>query len=206
MSVALAKILGHLCGDGQLRLDGIVYWNTNVELINDWERAIFQEFKLKCWRYVHKNVIASGIGNVKIAKCLSRLLKEKNGIKIPRKDLLQRNEEKITFLQAIFDDDGTVYMDKKSQRRQIKLYSKNKNFLKFVKKLLESLKINSKIYGEYKTGFGNLLFELRITKKENILSFYNNIGFLSTAKQFKLKKIVESYKSPGSSVVRAPGC
>jgi len=193
ISENFAEILGHLCGDGQIKKESIVYWNTRKELLDSWEQAVKNEFDTYCWRYLHKNVYASGTGKMKIVRTISKILVKKENIWEFKENVLLKEKTKAAFLRALFDDDGSAYLDKNKQRRFIKLYSAKSENLEKVRNLLFDLGIGSKVYGPYTTGFGNKLFELKIMGKDNFSLFFNKIGFKSTNKMKKLQEIIYSY-------------
>ena len=73
--------------------------------------------------------------------------------------------KKKVFLQAFFDDEGSVHFDKKLVRG----YQYNLEILKLVQKLLKDFNIESRIDEKYK--------EIVISRKPNLIKFRNEINF-----------------------------
>lgn len=107
-----------------------------------------------------------------------------------KKNLIIENVQQfpVEFIQGFMDSEGWV--DTYSKRiccGNIKQYR-----IKLVQKMLMKLGIQSKIYVR-KLKSGNLFYELRISKKENIYRFYKKIGFSIQRKNIAIKEVLNSY-------------
>lgn len=75
--------------------------------------------------------------------------------------------EKVAFLRAFFDDEGSVNFRNRS--RIVRGYQHSLGILKIVHKLLKDFDIESKIYERF--------FEIVISKKDNLIRFQKLINF-----------------------------
>lgn len=127
-----------------------------------------------------------------------------------------RKEVRIAFLKQAFDDEGTIAIQKpsikelrlglsvdashlsKDFRRQIKenrIVKYAPRILKADQRLLESIDIrvnNPRMVYEYSTKNKEVrqYWEITISSKENILNFYQNVGFYLSRKQEILKSFL----------------
>jgi len=93
-------------------------------------------------------------------------------IKIKTKELLEYilfapQNQKISFLQAFFDDEGSINF--KNNVRVVRGYQHSRKILEIVQKLLSDLEIEAKI--------DNRDIEISIGRKENLLKFQKLINF-----------------------------
>jgi len=104
---------------------------------------------------------------------------------VPEEIFNALNKEKIEYIKAFFDDDGTITKHHKAWK--IRLYSLNKKGLIGIKKLLNQLKITSIIHGPY--GFRKK-YELDIEQKNNVIKFCGLIGFNHPKKLKHARKVL----------------
>ena len=190
-----AKLIGHLLGDGSITKykkkehyeHKIRYYNTNKKLVEDFvksfDKYIGQHHSIFLREGWKKPIFSTQITN----KIAHHLLS--SDIKNPDFNTI---EEKQAFLQALFDDEGSVQWISKT--KSISFYNTNIQTLLDVKKYLNDLGIETtKIY-KNKGSIGHfgkkILYSLRISKLKNLREFYNKIGFVSDDKREKLKYCV----------------
>ncbi len=189
ISARLARILGHIIGDGQITDRMVIYWNTDETLLKQWERDMKEEFDIDVWKYLHKGVWEYGTGKIHIVKKINSI-----GIfgcyswRVP--DIIKNSDKsmKKEFIKTIFDDDGTVYVGKHG-RVAIKLYSVNRDGLKELEEIINEFDIVSKIYGPYVNNTNTEFYELRIVGKEKAIKFRDRIGLYKIDKMNKLDKL-----------------
>jgi hypothetical protein len=81
--------------------------------------------------------------------------------------LLAPRDEKISFLRAFFDDEGTITFRKNI--KAVRGYQHSIRILKIVGKLLNDVGIKNTIYNNY--------YEVSISRKENLIKFQKFINF-----------------------------
>lgn len=209
-------LVGNLLGDG-------TFTKTSA-FLDYWGKELDQLKKESINRLYTENLIANneikvslsktynGIKKCRIRSNLLKQLSEKVGIDKHKKitNLIYNTSSDfvIGFLQGWFDADGTVQKDDKKQRFSVRLSSNNESNLIIAQRLLNNLGIYSKIYrnrkdsgfrklpdgrGGIKEYFCKTMHEL-IISKEDIVKFYNIIGFTVNHKRLKLYELVSSYK------------
>jgi len=205
-STILARIAGHLVGDGGINNSLIVhYTNTNYYLLNQFKKDILQVFgNIKYGKYSH-----SGKKHVKtiwfprvIGLLLNKMFgKQVKGSKhIPKIIFKSDNKYKTIFLRALFDDEGSVHVEPYT----ISLMMVGKNFIKNIKKLLKELGINTSrispikrnsmdyyIDTKYQTKTKYLFY---ISGKDNLRQFSKLVNFNHPKKKEKLTILLQKYQ------------
>jgi intein-encoded DNA endonuclease-like protein len=105
---------------------------------------------------------------------------------------------KSSFLRGIFDAEGSVDV----QSKKIVFANKSVKIIKMVSNILESFKIEPKVYiRNSKIRFidnrkllPSSYFVIQISSKENLKLFYESIGFSIKRKQERLENLINSYK------------
>jgi replicative DNA helicase Mcm len=194
---ALCKLLGYHISDGcdelnRGRKNGIQFWNNDIGLINDYKQAISDYFGLSPGITQRNNQFAvRAVSNkiVEFMNCLDKNLLEK-GIykKIPEQIMKSKKEDLAYLLRALFDGDGTIVNAKRNGCR-IGLISKNQELAEQVQEILSRFGIISSIYQDKQ------LFRIDICGNENLLRYYQNVGFLSEKKQMRLKEYLAKQKT-----------
>ncbi len=201
--ISLARIIGHLMGDGNVSKRYLRYNNKNIFLLEN-----FKEHFLNLYPLTHfiEGRVNSGtsfvqVQNKQIIHFFFDLCGDfKSGnLRFPK--FLKRLELKREFISAIFDDEGCVglriFRKTNEIKRNLEIASKSKEFLEDIKKVLESdfkIKCNKLIY--FKRNLGEKEFvtwKLSITGKENFIKFRENINFSSPNKIEKLDQMIGSY-------------
>ena len=206
MNETLARIVGHLMGDGCVTSRYIRYANKEQALLQQFERDI-----RRIDRNIHiiKGKVNSGTPFIQIQKkeLLQRLQSLGEGkykserIEIP--SLIRKNlKAKVNFIRALFDDEGSVSLriHKKTgeTKRDIHIALKSKKMIFQLKEVLEKefgIKCNKIGKDERKRKNKKYVtWVLRITGYENIKKFKEKIGFTHPQKNKILKNLLLSYK------------
>lgn len=197
ITLELARILGHLYGDGCLDKNGKMYYiNKNQILISNFVKDI--KFSFGPDAKVSFYIRPDGVKRVYVEKKIAdRLRKEFEEIrtrnKIPGKIKTSNVFIKPAFIQAIFDDEASVLWDKKSRSRRISFAIKNKEILIDIKKMLLEIGINTNRIRKHKTSYGQL-WMFTISGQENLEQFVQKVNFLHPKKHLKIKKMVLAFK------------
>ena len=188
-----SRLLGFLAGDGSISITkeknkksihhNISFYPDNKSMINQFIEAFNYLYRKQPTIKQYKNYYSVRISS-KFA-CLDLLKTSKVGTydwEVPF-TFLESEKTKIEWLRAFFDCEASIL------KRQIQLQSVNMKGLFQVKRLLESFKIESKIYKyERKNNKWNTNYILCIMRKESRRNFLDKIGFNHTLKLEKLKK------------------
>ena len=200
---SLAKITGHLMGDGCVTLRYLRYNNKDLFLIRNFKI----EFK-QIFGNVHfiSGKVNSGtnfiqVQNKAIINFLFELCKDfkSENLQIPL--FITNIELRKKFIQAIFDDEGCVgqriFKKTGEIKRNLEIASKSKKFLEEIKEILEknfNIKCNKIISFEKSTNNKTFVtWKLSITGKENFMKFKKKINFSSPIKKEKLVRMIHSY-------------
>ena len=192
LSKNLARICGHLVGDGGITATGsdkyrTYYANKSRPLIEQFKRDLSETFnEIKFDEYFDKryNTI-----QIKIPKIIGIILTEFFGLQsndfkhIPKNIKNANKELKTEFLKALFDDEGSVHI----KGRKISLGMTVKNIILDVKLMLKEFNINTSIINE-KCKFGNRkpFYHITITGWWNFERFQKFAGFYHPLKYDKL--------------------
>jgi hypothetical protein len=153
ITVELARIHAHLCGDGSVCLYntkakdrkhmGVIgYYNKNQKLLDKFRQDFTKLFGVKMKMRKNKEVSIRSIKRVnyfleKFGRFGSKEWRIQNSIKESDKNI------KLEWLKAFFEDEA--YLEKRYDR--LKTKSMNCNGLKDAKELLDSLSIKSSLTG-----------------------------------------------------------
>jgi len=198
LNIEFARITGHLLGDGGIHINEkegkyrIFYVNNNHVLLDSFSsdiKTIFPEIKLykrireergdEIWLPTAHSSILYSIFNMKDCKLR----------RIPKFIYGETNKIKSALLQAFFDDEGYIY----PQKYIIAISVSNRELLNDIKNLLEDLCIKSNDIKSTNSKTRSKMFYFYITGKNNIIKFFEVVGFLSPAKKTKLSMLVSKY-------------
>src|SRR3990172_4025589 len=162
-SIEEARIHAHLCGDGSVWREyrkqspadlashkrrnpfrefwWLNYTNTRRKLRDEFEDDMIKAFKRKLWQHQTINLKAGSVKKILIR--LKLLGKNSHNWFIPEEILFARKLVKSYWLQAFFDDEATVSIEKKSIRLKIV----NHSGLLQIQTMLQDLGILSNITG-----------------------------------------------------------
>jgi len=202
----LCKLLGYHITDGGYELNrgkknGIQFWNNNESLIKDYCCAVNSVFGINPIITKRNNQFAARViskGVVDFLRSLGGNLMEKGKLKmIPDKIMRCRKEDIAFLLKSVFDGDGTVVRVRRGGCR-VSLVGENRKFIEQVSELLLRFGILSSIFRDKN------VFRLDISGHDNLLRFYQHIGFLSEKKRKRLEDYLVRKKTYRSVVDVVP--
>ena len=184
------KIVAHLIGDGN-DSHSPYYSNTCDNLIEDFKKDIQIFGKIKCRDNINQQNVKYTNFTKTITYILSYILyiKFTRPNKIPERLFVTSNSCKAYFLQALFDDEGSISTN-------LSFCMKNYNIIREVKKLIESLDIKTTKISLKKEKLGNKSYAFNINNS-SITTFKERINFIHPEKYRKLNirlKIIERNK------------
>lgn len=174
LSEELIRVHAHLCGDGGLykykttekgRINRaeIVYYNTNIDLINSFRRDMNKLFGVKMFFYGKRHMLR--VSSVRIADYLLNLSNYgTREWRIPSIIKDSSKKYKLEWIKAFSHDDGCTPRD----RNWIRIKSMNLDGLKDIKHMLDSIKIECWITG---INIDNSWY-LNIRKEKDLKYFY----------------------------------
>ncbi len=210
----IALVIGGVLGDGGIEKKKcrVWYFNNEKQQIESFIKATRNTFGEVSFAF-HRSI--SGTPCVIFPKIIGIILKTtglKDGNKnyqntgIPKILLNSKDKKiKISLLQRLFDDDGTVsnhhsnrcvsFTSPKITNLNEKI--KEPKILLELKEILNQFEIKSRICiaGKNIKENGEITrnWEIRVTGKENLQKFYGKIGFGLERKQTKLKAVLDRY-------------
>lgn len=200
MNKSLARIFGHILGDGGIHLvkgEGkyrVFYVNNDEKLLDCFRKDILQTFgEVNIYFRKRKERgdeiwLPSTIGYF-----LYILLEYDKNIEKRVPKIIEKSEKdyiKGAFLQAIYDDDGFLYPNKK----MIVIAFHKINLLKDVRRLISDLKIKPNEILIHNSKKRSQMHYFSITGKKNIEMFKEKVNFLHPTKKEKLNLLLKSYK------------
>jgi intein-encoded DNA endonuclease-like protein len=204
MNPELAKLIAHVQADGCVNRrsdDGrteLHYYNTEKQLIEEFRALFRQQFGKEAWQpCIRKTAVQTGTANKEIVKkLLAFQLKE---WRIPTEIIDGQRKVKTAYLQAFFDDEGSVVLCKVKRKnkngsigeswiRKVKLYSKNREGIFEIQRMLDSLGISSTICKPLKRE----IYELQIARIESIRKFANLVNFMHPRKRQRLEVLLKT--------------
>jgi hypothetical protein len=158
----LISLVAHFMFDGEIQTHSCIYHNRNKALINQIDSLMKKVFNLRSYNWLNRETGVHRISYhyVELADYVRKRAQELK--KYIKTAILT---EKKIFLQAFFDDEGSVHFDKKLVRG----FQYNLETLQLIQNLLKDFDIQSKIDEKYK--------EIVISRKPNLIKFHNKINF-----------------------------
>jgi len=199
----LAKLIGYLTSDGYFNKaikigQSIKFTNTNKKLIDEVKYLVKTEFPELVTKEYKKGkgydlIISTGqkVCFPNRLRIIGKLLDFDD--RFPRKVFNFSKENVCYFLNRLYAGDGCIYISKKNYVSITLSCGLSKQFALYVKMLLKKLgihsyikrrksKLNDKIYDDE--------FDVKIEKAEDILKFFENVGFIY-GKESKSKQAYE---------------
>lgn len=191
----LARIAGHLTGDGGINERCNVYYANKCEmLVEQFKRDIKREFRnIKNLEYIdHK-----GVKSVRFPKfvgiILQNLLGKMSGHfkHVPEIILNSDKTCRKLFLRALFDDEGSVRV----KEHKIEIKMANESIIKTIKEMLSEfdIKVGRISRRKYKKPWRDQ-FRFIISGRRNIENYYREIGFDHRKKKEKLRISLQNYE------------
>jgi hypothetical protein len=95
-----------------------------------------------------------------------------------------------SFVQALYDDEGFLY----PQKHMIVIAQSSKKLLNDLRNLLIKIEINPNKILIHHSKNKTKMYYFSITRKDNIIKFYNKINFKHPIKKGKLKLLINKYR------------
>ncbi len=195
ITLAFARILGYLTGDGYVRKIGTSYeaslTNCDDLLLDDFRNSLQSEFGLKTSLKIDKRngVRSASAFSVELGGILERMgmLANSQEKRVPNEILKSPNDVVREFVRAYFDCEGSVSKGK----REVCVVSYSRELLEQVQILLLRFGIISQLHETHSRATNSTSHEkteyyrLHISG-ENVKLFYERVGFVSVEKQRKL--------------------
>jgi len=188
LSEKKAGLIGMVTGDGCLYKSLISYANKELELVQKFRRLMKEVYGItpSSEKSYASNAFLSRITRKSIAEDLRKYCEsyKAENWRVPKQIFEASKKAQASYLQALFDDDGTI------GKREIRLISINLEALKQVRALLEgSFGVGCQIYQRSDKN----CYHLSIYGRENMKKFADNIGFYLKEKLDKLNALLEKY-------------
>jgi hypothetical protein len=188
----LANLLGHLIADGaEHNNKRFTYANERDELINEVIEEInecFGKIDLHIREEVKRGSKIKIVYIPRIIWIIIKKLHNEFGSKratVPKLIWESNKIIKASFLRALFDDEGSVYIKEK----KIKIKLANLKLISQIKRLLKELLIDTgKIQRD------NNCYLINICGLDDLTRYSNLIGFTHKIKRKKLEALLNSYK------------
>ncbi len=196
----LARILGHIIGDGGIHMkksEGkyrAFYVNNQPELLNSFESDVNfvfgKQIQYRRQREDHGDEIwlSSTLGTI-----LYNLLEYTHDNKKVIPSIIKNSTKKnvlCAFLQALYDDDGYLYPDKK----MIVISMKYRHLIEDIRNIVLKLEINCNPIRIHRSKSRTTMYYFSVTSKKNILKFGDLVNFKHKIKIKKMQKLIESYR------------
>ena len=192
LSKELAQILANLYCDGSIEKNNChvsTYMNGCNELVERFKNNFIQ-----CFGDIDLYERETNITNVRIPCFIGRLLYNKFKLykhKIPIQIKESSKDIKSAYLQAVFDDEGSIH----KTHGQIRIKMKPKSYIVDIQKLVQEFDINtSSVIEELDKRHNRKYYFFSISGFYNIKKFSEEIGFLHPKKKERLAKHLENVK------------
>jgi len=199
----LASLIGHAFGDGHVSTQRFKYVNKRKELVDEVKNYTNLIFGHEGREFYIKNKECFGIEFPGVVGHLLHLVGAVHGRKtvkemsVPNWIKKSSDEIKISFIRALFDDEGSVIMSKFqsficiSMYKDVKLIESHLKFLNEIRQILIELGIKP-TKAMYKKDYKDTKeFGLRIYSFNSLLNFSKKIKFTHLLKNEKLMSILE---------------
>ena len=191
---AKARVIGYLQGDGHVTQEYARFYTVEKEMaelfIRDLKTAYnivpYQRFT-KSGKTGRKNIIEVGTGKTNVVSDLNAIASFGEKWLPPT---FETENETISYVQSLFDAEGTVSFSPKYKTRKIHLFSKNLAALQKVCRMLNSFGIRSNICGPIR----GYLHQLIISGRGALVSFAEKINFRNPRKSSALAHMLASYQ------------
>ncbi len=193
LSTELAQILANLYCDGcidKINCYTATYVNTYKELVSRFKNNFIKVFG-KIELYEGKTHVYI----INLPAFIGKLLYHKfqiNEDKIPIQVINSSKEIKSAYLQAVFDDEGSIHKG----HGQIRIKMKPKSYIEDVQKLIQEFGIEtSQVIKEHDKRNGRNYYYFLISGMYNIRKFHDEIGFFHPKKKNLIIKHLNNIKT-----------
>lgn len=109
------------------------------------------------------------------------------------KNVIESNPE--SFLRGLYDSEGSICKYREKEHLAIILANTKRELLELAKNLLKKLGIDSRIYAiNDRRKNHKICYRLVITSKDNLLLFYDKVGFTIKRKQQRLENLARTIR------------
>jgi len=190
---AKARVIGYLQGDGHVTREYARYYTAEKEMAELYTKDLKDAYDvMPHWRFT-KSGKTGRRDIIEVGTSKSRVVNDLNTVASFGREWLpptfETKSEKISYLQALFDADGTASFSPKHKTRKIHLFSKNLKALQKVHEVLSDLSIQSSICGPIR----GYLYQLIISGRGNLMSFVGKINFGNSRKRSTLVRMLATY-------------
>ena len=191
-----ARVLGYYLGDGSYEIDRLTFFEQRKEVVMHYKELMEKMFGIEI-KYLFrksKNYHQLRVYSRIIARLFREIFPEKdktlNG-KIPPIILKSSDESLASFISGFFDAEGYASISSKRVALGInnKLLARQLQFSLLRLGIIASMQEYDNRRNPYSK---NIRYTLSIDDVESLKNFYNKIGFISSEKQEKIKKIIEN--------------
>ena len=166
-SPELVRFFAHTLFDGSIFPDRVVYYSSHLILAEQFASSGRCLFGLKpTWHQTEEGVYRVYF----FSKNLVDFLTARRSFLLGNITQMGRSE-RLAFLKAFFDDEGSVAFRPESGKRVVRGYQKNVEILQLIAELLKGFDIDSRLDNVSRSP------ELVISCQENIERFSRSIGF-----------------------------
>lgn len=197
---SLMKVIAHILGDGGITVDKkggkyrAFYTNTEMILINSFKEDIHKIFgELNVYSRIRAGRasevwLPTTVGSMFYNIMNYELLNQRK--RVPEFVFRIKDNGLLgSFLQALYDDEGFIY----PQKRMICIAQKSELLIQDIQKVVSLIGIRSNHILIHRSKNRTTMYYFTITGKENILKFNDLIGFMHPIKKKKLKILVNKY-------------
>ena len=193
LSKELAQILANLYCDGSIEESNCyvsTYCNGCDELIKR-----FKNNFSKCFGKIEFYERNTNVINVRIPCFIGKLLYKKFELyndNVPPQIMCYSKEIKSAYLQAVFDDEGSI----NPIHGQIRIKMKPKSYIEDVRKLIQEFGIEtSKVLREFDKRNGREYYYFLISGMYNVRKFHDEIGFFHPKKKNIMLNHIQNIKT-----------
>lgn len=189
----LGYLLGVYLGDGYSYSDKVICLEAkDLDFVEEFKRnCLALDLNCPTRKRLNRNLFIASTCSKSLFSILESFILDRNKI------IELSNEQKIMFLKAIFDSEGTIYQHP-DKSVFLAIYNTDEKLLATTKTILESFKF-SPVIKKQKVSKGHFgkkqLFILSISTRKDIIRFGGLIGFSIRRKQEKLEKIIAYHKN-----------
>jgi len=186
-----AQFLGYFIGDGSFDGNRLSFAEGNKEVAFSYKKLFDKLFKLetKVKFRENKNYYQLRIYSKELHDFVKKEfleIRKSLDTEIPRKILLSENEVVASFLKGLYDAEGYVSPE------ELSIGMNNKYLIQQLQMILLRFGIISSfcVYDNKRNMYSNnFRYTLRITDRQSLLNFKENIGFSFSEKNKKLEKL-----------------
>ncbi len=186
-SPTLVRFIAHTLFDGSIFQDQIVYYSSHRSLADRFAREGKAIFSLEPhWFLTREKVYRVHF----YSKNLVDFLRERSKVLI-QQIMRLGSRQRLEFLRAFFDDEGSVSFRPETSQRVIRGYQKDVSVLRLVASLLAQFEIESNLENLGRSPEITIRGQLNIKKFAQLINFSKGVIFRATRKNSYYSKPIE---------------